>query len=270
MKASDRGRNVKSNELFGCFDEFFISIIYVALQAKYTVQWWTEYNTEQTFDYSTQLFHADVKLYQLLSTLYSCLICFCFHPESVNTVHATTLTFKLLLICISKSRWWQTESNKQVSKVIMQQAASLLLDAPAAYWLCHILIWYMVPWAHHSLLPKQHLSHAVRVVTETVQDCDGCRLLTGNFWFRLTQAVLKKRPLNGCSVVVVAVVGNDVLLSNTFTSHRSHTCRSRFKCVLAPVEKTSTNTVQNWNKASRDASYSWAWHATCLQQLSLL
>ena len=26
MKASDRGRNVKSKELFGCFDEFFISM----------------------------------------------------------------------------------------------------------------------------------------------------------------------------------------------------------------------------------------------------
>ena len=26
MKASDRGRNVKSKELFGCFDEIFISI----------------------------------------------------------------------------------------------------------------------------------------------------------------------------------------------------------------------------------------------------
>ena len=26
MKASDRGRNVKSKELFGCFDEIFISM----------------------------------------------------------------------------------------------------------------------------------------------------------------------------------------------------------------------------------------------------
>jgi len=28
MKACDRGRNVKSKELFGCFDEIFISIWY--------------------------------------------------------------------------------------------------------------------------------------------------------------------------------------------------------------------------------------------------
>jgi len=27
MKASDRGRNVKSKEIFGCFDEFCISIL---------------------------------------------------------------------------------------------------------------------------------------------------------------------------------------------------------------------------------------------------
>ena len=28
MKASDRGRNVKSKELFGCFDEFCIRMVY--------------------------------------------------------------------------------------------------------------------------------------------------------------------------------------------------------------------------------------------------
>ena len=31
MKASDRGRNVKSKELFGCFDEFFISMLWTCL-----------------------------------------------------------------------------------------------------------------------------------------------------------------------------------------------------------------------------------------------
>jgi len=29
MKASDRGRNVKSKELFGCFDEIFIRMLFL-------------------------------------------------------------------------------------------------------------------------------------------------------------------------------------------------------------------------------------------------
>jgi len=33
MKASDRGRNVKSKELFGCFDEFCISWDHTVLPA---------------------------------------------------------------------------------------------------------------------------------------------------------------------------------------------------------------------------------------------
>ena len=37
MKASDRGRNVKSKELFGCFDEIFISIVTVAVAKHSTV-----------------------------------------------------------------------------------------------------------------------------------------------------------------------------------------------------------------------------------------
>jgi len=37
MKASDRGRNVKSKEFFGCFDEFCISIYYNVQLYKYII-----------------------------------------------------------------------------------------------------------------------------------------------------------------------------------------------------------------------------------------
>ena len=50
MKASDRGRNVKSKELFGCFDEIFISMfnstnvnVFVVFVLSDKNEWWVEF-----------------------------------------------------------------------------------------------------------------------------------------------------------------------------------------------------------------------------------
>jgi len=52
---------------------------------------WTQFNREQTSDYSILLLYADVKYYRLLSTLYSYLLCFLFHPETHHVqVHMRT------------------------------------------------------------------------------------------------------------------------------------------------------------------------------------
>jgi len=56
MKASDRGRNVKSKELFGCFDEIFISMfnstkwnfshvnVFVVFVLSDKNEWWVEFH----------------------------------------------------------------------------------------------------------------------------------------------------------------------------------------------------------------------------------
>jgi len=52
------------------------------LHRKKTEWRWTQFNREHTSDYSILLLYADVKYYRLLSTLYSYLLCFLFHPET--------------------------------------------------------------------------------------------------------------------------------------------------------------------------------------------